>query len=169
MITGFKGLFLTALCSLLMSRCKFWNLPFRISHLVVFGQTGSGKSQTIKACVERAFLRGNTKVIDLYSGGAEEGSYYSLASNHPFWNEREYGHGKEATKAMEFPLDVLIPMSKHIPKNLPDIYTPFTIPINTITENDLKSILGGDLTKSEIALWRIVDAKINKNTTLTDL
>lgn len=146
-----------------------WNLPYKLSHVCIFGQTGSGKSQTIKSCVERAFLKGNTKIIDLYSGGAEEGSYYSLESNHPFWDGKEYVFNRKVTKKMSFPTNCLIPLSKNIPKNLPDIYTPFTIPLNTITENDLKSMLGGDLSKSEIILWRRVFNKIDKNTTLPDL
>lgn len=129
----------------------------------------SHNSQTLKSCCERAFLRGNTKIFDLYAGGAEEGSYYALASNHPFWEDREYNSGGKVTKAMEFPTNVIIPVCKEIPNNLPDIYTPFTIPINSITEEDLKSLLGGDLTKNEIALWRNVVNKINKQTTLIDL
>lgn len=146
-----------------------WNLPYKISHVCAFGQTGSGKSQTIKGMIERAFLRGNTKIIDLYSGGAEEGAYYSLPSVHPFWEDREYVYNRKVVKKMEFPVNCIIPVCKNIPRNVPDIYTPFTIPISRITENDLKSILGGDLTKSEIALWRRIIDKINRDTTLPDL
>ena len=146
-----------------------WNIPYKLTHLIAYGRTGQGKSQTIKNFVERTFLRGNTKIIDLYSGGAEEGSYYALESNHPFWAEREYTHDKKTIKKMEFPTNCIIPISKNIPRDLPDIYTPFTIPISSMTENDLKSILGSDLTKSEIALWRRVEEKINKETTLPDL
>ena len=129
----------------------------------------SHNSQTIKACAERAFLRGNAKIIDLYSGGAEEGAYYALKSTHPFWKDREYPFNKKVTKAMEFPVNCLIPMCKNIPHELPDIYKPFTIPLDSITENDLKSVLGGDLTKNEIALWRNVADKIGRNTSLTDV
>lgn len=128
----------------------------------------SGKSQTIKACAERAFLRGNCKIIDLYSGGAEEGAYYALPSTHPFWKDREYPFNKKVTKAMDFPVNCLIPMCKDIPQELPDIFKPFTIPLNTITRNDLKSILGSDLTKNEIALWYRVAEKMGRNTTLID-
>lgn len=146
-----------------------FNLPFRLTHMILYGQTGTGKSQTLKSCVERAFLRGNTKILDLYSGGSEEGAYYALKSSHLFWKDREYKYNNKKTKAMEFPVNCLVPFSKNLPGNIPDIYTPFTIPLNTITENDLKSMLGGDLTKSEIALWRRVHEKINRSTTLIDL
>jgi len=144
-----------------------WNLPYRYSHLIVYGQTGSGKSQTLKSCAERAFLRGNCKIVDIYLD--EEGCYYALESKHSFWEDREYVFGGKITKKMSFPVNCLIPVCKKIPKNLPDIFTPFTIPINTITQNDLKSILGSDLTKSEIALWRRVAEKVDKSTTLIDL
>jgi len=146
-----------------------WMLPYSISHLIVFGQTGSGKSCTLKSCVERAFLRGNTKIIDLYSGGSEEGAYYALPSEHPFWKDREFSYRQKITKAREFPLNCLIPVCRNMPKEIPDIFTPFTIPINTITEADLKSVLGKDLTKNEIAAWRTVTEKINRETTLIDV
>jgi len=146
-----------------------FNLPYKITHMIIYGQTGSGKSQTTKSCAERAFLRGNTKVLDLYSGGAEEGCYYALESKHPFWDDREYSYKKEVTKKMEFPVNCILPVSKKMPKNIPDIFTPFTIPINSISENDLKAVLGGDLTKSEIALWRRIAPKITKKTTLIDI
>ena len=106
-----------------------WNAPYRPAHTIIFGQTGSGKSQTMKSLAERAFLKGNAKIIDLYSGGAEEGAYYSLESNHSFWEDREYEFGGKVTKKMSFPVNCLIPVSNNMPLDIPDIFTPFTIPI----------------------------------------
>lgn len=146
-----------------------WHLPYGITHMCVFGMTGTGKSQFVKACAERAYLRKKFKIIDLYSGGAEEGAYYSLPSNHIFWQDREYTVARKTTKAMNFPTECLIPVCRGMPKNVPNIYSPFTIPINSMTESDLKAILGSDLTKNEIALWRKVNANIKNHTTLPDL
>ena len=130
----------------------------------------SGKSQSLKSLAERAYLRG-IKVFDIYSGGAQEICYFSLKSNHPFWGNREFKYGNsKPLKAMEFPTKVLIPVNpKTIPEELPDIFQPFTIPINSITEKDLKAVLGQQLTKNEVALWRKVQPQINRNTTLPEL
>ena len=128
----------------------------------------SGKSQTLKNLGERAFLRG-IKVVDLY-GGPEEGFYWALKSNHPFWNNnREFNYKRRVLKAMEFPVKCLIPMSKSIPFELPDFCQTFTIPINSLTEEDLKALLGNTMTKNEAPLWRKVKEKINKKTTMHDL
>lgn len=129
----------------------------------------SGKSATLKSCTERIFLRGNTKIIDLYSGGALEGAYYSLKSTHPFWFDREFSYNKRLLKSMEIPVRCLVPMCKNMPNSLPDIFQTFTLPVNTLTENDLKAMLGNALTKNEIALWRKISDNFNKNTSLLDL
>ena len=70
-------------------------MPQQLAHVVVYGQTGSGKSSTLKSLGERAFLRGDCKVIDLYDAGALEGAYYSLASKHDFWTNREYSYRRK--------------------------------------------------------------------------
>lgn len=145
-----------------------WFLPKYLTHLIVYGQIGTGKSQTLKSCAERAYIR-NVKIIDLYSGGAEEGAYWALKSNHPFWKDREFHSKGRVLKARDFPVKCLIPMSKNLPGELPDIFVPFTIPLTSLTENDLKANLGNNLTKNEIALWRKVSPKINRKTTLIDL
>lgn len=147
-----------------------WYLPKNYSHMVIYGQTRSGKSQTLKNCIEKAYLRGNCKIVDLYSAGADEGAYYSLKSNHSFWENREFKYGNYAPmKAQEFPTECLIPMCKNIPKEIPDIFKPFTIPVNSLNLPDLKAILGADLTKNEIALWMKIRNNFNSKTTPTDL
>lgn len=146
-----------------------WHLPRNISHMIIYGQTGSGKSQTLKSCVERAFLRGDVKILDLYAGGADEGAYYALKSNHKFWTDRQFYYKDKITQAQEFPVKCLVPMSRKLPAELPDFYQPFTLGVSTITDSDLKSILGSDLTKGEIAIWRKTLANVKKSTSLPDL
>ena len=145
-----------------------WMLPRELCHLSVFGRTRSGKSQTLLSVAQRAYFYG-AKILDLYDAGAMENCYWSLKSNHPFWNNKEFHYGRQTLKAQEFPINCVIPMSKDIPSKLPDIFTPFTIPISELTENDLKAMLGNTLTRSEITLWRTIIDKINSKTTLTDL
>jgi|GEM_PF-6760321 len=148
-----------------------WVLPSNLDgHIIIFGQTRSGKSQTLKGIGERLFLRHRIKVLDLYAGGADEGAYYTLKSNHSFWEKRQFKYKNyPLLRAQEFPTTCLIPICKDIPKDLPDFFKPFTIPINTLTENDIKCFLGSDLTKNESALWHIVSERVNKNTTFPDL
>lgn len=145
-----------------------WSLPKRLTHLVVYGQTGTGKSQTLKSCAERAYLRG-VKIVDLYSGGAGEELYWSLASNHSFWKDRKFSQNNQITEAREFPVKALIPVAKYLPPELPDICRVFTIPLSTLKEADLKAVLGNTLTRNELALWRNLQDKIKKDTTLVDL
>src|SRR3990167_6296725 len=145
-----------------------WYFPKHITHLCIFGITGSGKSQTLMNCAQRAYFQG-AKIVDLYSGGAMEGCYWSLKANHPFWKDREFKFKQQILKAQEFPVEVLCPISKNIPDELPDIFRPFTIPITAITENDLKAMLGNVLTKNEIALWRKITESFNRNTSLHDI
>lgn len=145
-----------------------WLLPQMLGHLIVYGRTGSGKSQTLKSLGEKAYLRG-AKIIDLYSGGSMEECYWSLPSNHPFWKDRQFSYKNQVTKARDFPVKVLVPVCNNMPGELPNICVPFTIPISGLQESDLKAILGNTLTKNETALWRKVHEKITRNTTLPDV
>jgi len=144
-------------------------LPKQLTHLVCYGMTGSGKSQTINSLISRVMMRGNIKVFDLYSSGAGEGFYWSLPSNHKFWKDRQFSYKNQKTAAREFPVRCLVPMCKNMPDELPDICKPFTIPITSLTENDLKAMLGNNLTKNEIALWRKIRDNFKNTTTHTDL
>lgn len=118
--------------------------------------------------MERAYLQG-AKVIDLYSGGAQEGAWWSLESNHPFWKDRVFSYKNKRFTKRDFPTKCLIPMCKNLPDEMPDIFSLFTIPVSSLTENDLKAMLGNTLTKNEIALWRKLTDSFNRKTSLIDL
>jgi len=145
-----------------------WTFPKFLQHLSVFGATGSGKSQTLKNCAEKAYLNG-TKIFDLYSAAGNEAGYWGLESNHAFWEKTEFKYAQKRVGKREFPVKVLVPMSETLPRELPDIFEPFTIPINTITEEDIRALLGSTLTTSQIPLWRKIQKKIKKDTTFPDL
>lgn len=141
----------------------------RLTHVIVFGRTRTGKSQTLKSLAERAFIKG-CKIIDIYSSGVGEGFYWSLPSNHPFWKGRELnGKHNRKMRARDFPVRCLVPISNEIPSDLPDICQPFAIPISKLTESDLRALVGKKLTHNQLALWRRLQKVIKPSTTMEEL
>lgn len=142
-----------------------FNLPDYGCHLAIFGETGAGKSVTLKVCAEIRYEQG-WKLLDIYDGASEENCYYCLKSNHSFWN----GKIKRGRGPTTYPLRILTPiiLSK-LPKKLPDVCIPFRIRICDFSSDDLKALIGKQIPTSAGLLWGIVSKHITKKTTGIEL
>src|SRR3989344_6240084 len=113
-------------------------------HIIAFGQTGAGKSVTLERIAEIFFDHG-WKVFDIDSTGRMEGAFFSLPSKFPYWkNKLKDLDGKEY-QAEGHNTRLLFPLSRNLPKTLPDISKPFTIPINSLEFSDLQTLLGFEI------------------------
>lgn len=114
----------------------------RIYHGIILGQTGYGKSTLLERIAE-IYHKNGYKIIDLWNNERLEGSFFSLPSQFRFWEG----------KAKGLPTRVLFPVSKELPRVLPSICKPFTIPINQIDLDDMRVFLASELGRSFRSLY----------------
>lgn len=148
------------------SRTKKYLQNFKIyksksRSFLAIGDVGKGKSVTCATITEILWYQ-YCKIVDLYSAGRFEGAYRALPSLHPYWKHKRRINNK-IFGARSFPVKLLYPMGNKLPKKLPDISEVFTIPVNSLDHDDLKALVGEDITPSVKTLWEsLVDQMDDK-------
>jgi hypothetical protein len=134
-------------------------------HVAIFGETGSGKSGTLKVVAEVAYDK-KFKILDIYDGASDENCYWALPSEHLFWG----GVKKRGREPRGYPTRLLFPfMLTKLPKKLPDVSVVFRIPILDLGPDDLKALLGKQISSSVVSLWGVVNRYISHSTTGEEL
>lgn len=142
-----------------VSERRFY-LPNTSCHIAIFGETGSGKSGTMKVIgeIRRDY---NWKILDLYDGASEENCYWCLPSNYRFWGT----DGKRGRTPQGYDTRILVPVIfSKLPKELPNICKLFKIRIIDLTSDDIKALIGKQISSSVSALWGVVSKHIKEST-----
>lgn len=134
-----------------------------IKSVIAIGDIGLGKSVSI-ATVSHVLRNLGYKIVDLYSAARMEGAFRALPSRKSFWQTPKRV-GAKVYKKQSIPTKLFYPMSNKLPDQLPaDISNVFTIPINSLDTNDLKAILGENLSTSVQALWESALDQVDETT-----
>jgi len=125
----------------------------------LLGKIGAGKSTGMMSFSEKLMANGY-KIIDLWGGERSEGWFWGLPSPYAsyFSHLKKKFKFNDACEPKQFKVRYLIPMSRKVPKELPekspDVFSHvFTIPFKDVTMEDF-SLVRGTLTQSEEYTWR---------------
>jgi len=115
----------------------------------------------------------NHKIFNLYDGGDRmDMCYFMFPSVSNFWKKpkvRTTKFGKKIiTGRKAYPVEILIPITKDIPKKLPNNFVPFTIAVSDLDKDDLISLLGGKFEDTINAAYNYMLDKVNDETTPLD-
>lgn len=124
------------------------------SNVLIVGSSGFGKSTKLRERCEYSFEQGRV-CIDLYDAGRLENSFYALKNPYTGiyqsykwkWDTMCPNNNVTVPIPKEFPTEVLFPAVSGIDEDLPDIFTPFRIPIDDMTIDELHILLGGHITE----------------------
>lgn len=113
------------------------------------------------------------KVFNLYDGGDRmDMCYFMFPSVSDFWKLPKVktlrGGRKVIISARKYPTEVLIPITKDIPKKLPNCFVPFTIAVSDLDKDDLVAILGERYKDTVDAAYSHMSELVNDNTTPLD-
>lgn len=136
---------------------------------VVVGKTGSGKSTTVTKLGEVLYNHGY-KVFDLSdTAGRLEPAYWSLPSNSSYWRYPKIDPiTKKVFTKTSYPTKLLFPASKILPHNLPDISQIFTIPITSLTFEDLQILFAIDIPVNVRNIFYTTLSQCDNDTSIAD-
>jgi hypothetical protein len=139
---------------------------------LAIGNPGYGKTTGNRREVELRWALGH-KIFCLYDGGQRlDMAYFMFPSVSDFWKVPKLKVSRNGRKsiiaARKYPTEILIPVTKEIPKRLPNCFVPFSIAVSDLTQDDLIAILGeryGDTIK---AAYSYMEEKVDDETTPLD-
>jgi len=136
------------------------------------GNPGYCKTTGNRREVELRYAIGH-KIFCLYDGGDRLDMAYSMfPSISDFWKIPKLKIAKNGCKsiiaARKYPTEVLIPITKDIPKKLPNCFVPFTIAVSDLDKDDLVAILGERYKDTVDAAYAYMLEKIDDETTPLD-
>lgn len=115
----------------------------------------------------------NHKIFCLYDGGDRmDMCYFMFPSVSSFWKKPKIRTTKFRRKIIigrrDYPVEVLIPVTKDIPKKLPNNFVPFSIAVSDLDKDDLVALLGGRFEDTIDAAYNYMLEKVNEETTPLD-
>jgi hypothetical protein len=127
-----------------------------VRHIAFYGQTRSGKTVNTMGWVTQAFSYCHHKVWYLWDGQRGENCFFLLPSRFRKWIrgwEDKYGN---VHRSKVYPCTLFYPNNRRLPKELPAPSKRFTIPIPSLEIEDIRSIVGLDITKNEEDIWNSI-------------
>lgn len=135
--------------------------------VLAIGNPGAGKTSGNRRSTELRWQL-NHKIFCLYDGGSRmDMCFFMFESNSPYWRKPKVERGK-IVGPRRYPVELLYPVSKTIPKSLPHNSVLFTIPVSDLTENDLVAMVGSGSRDSIKGAFSYIKDKVNENTTPHD-
>lgn len=139
-------------------------------HIFSFGRVGGGKSVSTKSIIESYQENLGYKIFDIYGGEREEGVYWALPSQDKDYFEQELGAigTLDEDGPKQFRVNILYPyFESKLPKKLPKLKpyvnsTLFTIPLEDVTAEDLKMVMG-NISETTIYMWNEIIHKSTKD------
>jgi len=132
---------------------------------------GLGKSNMLVVMAEALYSlryrQQKVKIFDLFDDGRGENMFWIFPNDHDIYKHslsRRYWYIPK-----EYPVRLLFPVTRKLPKKLPIQSKVFAIPIDSLTINDIYALVGEQISQSQRTLWNRVQEKITRNTTPVDL
>lgn len=99
-------------------------------------------------------------------------AYFMFKSVSDFWKipkVKTLRNGRQIIiAARSYPTEILIPITKDIPKKLPNCFVPFTIAVSDLTQEDLIALLGERYADTIKAAYSYMEEKVTDDTTPLD-
>ena len=134
-----------------------------MGHSLNIGIPGSGKTSSNRREAELRWELGH-KIICLYDASRMDLAYFAFPSVSDFWKRPKYD-GKKIIGARKYPVELLYPVTKRIPKKLPKNAKIFTIPVNEIDELDIGALTGSTSLETIKSVLNSMENKVHNNTT----
>ena len=144
-------------------------------NILNIGIPGSTKSTANRRRGEILFEIGH-KILILYDGGDRmDICYLMFPSKHLYWKipkiRKKRNGGYEIIGKRSYPVEVLIPITKNIPKGrneLPSNFIPFTIPVCDLDRDDLIALTGKRAMDMISGAYSYMEEKVDEDTTGDD-
>jgi len=138
-----------------------------VGNVLCIGKPSFGKSSSERREAEIRYEVGH-KIFMLYDAGRMDDCFISLDSTSDFWKFPKLNKNGEIITAKGYPVELLYPVTRNIPKNLPKCAIPFTIPVNTLDNEDIASLTGFQDLEMVKGILNYMDDYINEKTTGED-
>lgn len=143
--------------------------PTLVGGIFLYGRIGSGKSTGMKSLAEVFHDHGDRryKILHLWGGDRSEQMYWLMPSqDHGYWRKVKNVLKLKQEGPKQYKVNILYPMSNHLraklPNNPPNIKSKvFTIPISSISVEDISLVIGNPANTAEY-LWREAVDKMKK-------
>jgi len=137
-----------------------------IGNSLAVGGPGQCKTSGNKKEIELRFDKGS-KICLLYDAGRMDLPYFMFPSNDDFWKKPKLD-GKFIVGRRPYPILLAYPVSKNIPEKLPKNAIPFTIAVDSLTEDDLVALVGGASRDTIKGIFYYMQNYVNEDTTAED-
>jgi hypothetical protein len=136
------------------------------------GNPGFCKTTGNRREVELRYSIGH-KIFCLYDGGDRlDMAYFMFKSVDDFWKIPKVKISRNGKRtiigARSYPTEVLIPITKDIPKKLPNCFVPFSIAVSDLTQDDLVALLGEKYKDTIVAAYSYMEERVDNKTTPLD-
>jgi hypothetical protein len=137
-----------------------------VGHSLAIGNPGAGKTSGNRRELELRWQAGH-KIFCLYDAGRMDLAFFMFPSVSPFWKKPKLERGK-IIGPRRYPVELLYPVTKDIPKKIPKAGVPFTIPVCDLDENDIAAMAGASARDMIRGLFSYMQDKVDEQTTPED-
>lgn len=113
-------------------------------HFCLFGLTGSGKTTLSERIAEVNYLQKHYKIVSVFDSKHDFESAWTAFPSSGLHkriletSEQSEGLPKEAITPTAYPTRIFHPVCRLLPSNVPDIFFPYTIPLDSISKSELQ-------------------------------
>ena len=137
-----------------------------VGNSLSIGNPGYCKTSGDRREIELRYELGH-KIFCLYDAGRMDMNYFIFPSNEDYWKCPKLERGKIVT-GRSYPCVFHYPVTKNLGDRIPNCGIPFTIPVSSITEDDLVAMVGGGSRDTIKGIYYYMQKHVNDDTTPED-
>lgn len=170
----FKDPIMEALFKKICSKNKTFHLINRqkiIGHSLAIGKPGYGKTSCNRREVELR-VESNHKIFCLYDAGRMDMAYFAIPSDADLWKkipvEMRMTAKGEVIGPKAYKTELLYPVTKKIPKDIPNNGVPFTIAVSDLDDSDIAALVGFESKGTVKGMLSYMERYVDESTTPDD-